>query len=92
MGEATNGAEAIEAATKLQPDAMVLDLSMPGMGGMEAIPQIIEASPRTKIVVLSGFAEKANDVLRAGAHGFFEKTAPTHELAAKLAELVVRDN
>ena len=92
IGEATNGEEAVQMASWHLPDAMVLDLAMPGMDGMQAIPQILKNSPSTKIVVLSGFAEMAPDVLRAGAHGFFEKTAPPQDLARTIAELVSRDN
>ena len=92
VGEAVNGVEAVEMAATMRPDAMVLDLSMPEMNGMTAIPKILETSPNTKIVVLSGFAEMAPNVLNAGAHGFFEKTAPPQELATTIAELVSRDN
>ena len=92
VGEASTGIEAVEMAGSLHPDAIVLDLSMPEMDGAQAIPEIIERSPSTKIVVLSGFVEMAPDVLRAGAHGFFEKTAPPMELAATISELVARDN
>jgi DNA-binding NarL/FixJ family response regulator len=92
VGEANNGLEAVEIATFTKPDAMVLDLAMPEMNGMEAIPRILSASPHTKIVVLSGFVEMGGDVLKAGAHGFFEKTAPPDELALTIANLVSRDN
>ena len=92
VGEATDGVEAVEMARTLRPDALVLDLGMPRMDGVTAIPQILESTPSTKIVVLSGFIEMAPDVLRAGAHGFFEKTAPPQELAATIADLVARDN
>jgi len=92
LGDATTGNEAIQMASTLRPDALVLDLAMPGMDGMEAIPQILFSAPGTKIVVLSGFVEMAADVLKAGAHGFFEKTAPPQELAATIVELVARDN
>jgi DNA-binding NarL/FixJ family response regulator len=92
VGEATDGAEAVEMTSTIRPDALVLDLSMPGMDGMTAIPKILETCPTTKIIVLSGFAEMAPNVLNAGAHGFFEKTAPPQELAATIAELVARDN
>jgi DNA-binding NarL/FixJ family response regulator len=92
VGEATDGAEAVEIATFTKPDAMVLDLAMPNMDGMAAIPKILKASPHTKIVVLSGFVEMGGDVLKAGAHGFFEKSAPPGELALTIANLVSRDN
>ena len=92
VGEAANGTEAVQMAWKLRPDALVLDVAMPDMDGMQAIPQILQTCPKTKIIVLSGFVEMAPDVLRSGAHGFFEKTAPPHELATTIAELVSRDN
>ncbi len=92
VGEATDGEQAVQMVGSLRPDVTVLDLAMPSMDGMEAIPKILETAPNTKIVVLSGFVEMAPDVLRAGAHGFFEKTAPPQELAATIADLVARDN
>src|SRR2546423_11695498 len=54
VGEAENGVEAIERATELQPDIFILDLSMPVLSGLEALPRIRAASPATKVVVLSG--------------------------------------
>ena len=92
VGEAATGTQAVDMACSIRPDAIVLDLAMPGVDGMTAIPRILADSPSTKIVVLSGFVEMATDVLKAGAHGFFEKTAPPHELAETIAELVARDN
>lgn len=92
VGEADNGTEAVQKAVALKPDALVLDLAMPGLDGMEAIPQVLESAPGTKIIVLSGSVELAPDVLRAGAHGFFEKAAPPQELAATIADLVARHN
>lgn len=92
VGEASDGNEAVTMATEARPDAMVLDLAMPNLDGLQAIPQILAASPHTKIIVLSGFIEMGPEVLRAGAHGFFEKSAPPGELAITIAELVSRDN
>ena len=92
LGEAGDGNEAVAMATQMKPDAMVLDLGMPNLNGLEAIPHILAASPHTKIVVLSGFVEMGPEVLRAGAHGFFEKSAPPGELATTIAGLVSRDN
>lgn len=92
VGEASDGNEAVTMATEARPDAMVLDLAMPNLDGLQAIPQILAASPHTKIIVLSGFSEMGPEVLRAGAHGFFEKSAPPGELAITIADLVSRDN
>lgn len=54
VGEAANGREAIELAQRLQPDAVVLDLNMPEMDGFEALPLILQASPRSKVIIHSG--------------------------------------
>src|SRR6476660_832563 len=57
VGEAMNGAHAVELATMYKPDLALLDLSMPALDGLEALPQILDVSPDTKVVVLSGFEE-----------------------------------
>src|SRR5437667_4648060 len=53
VGEATDGAEAVRLAAELRPDAIVLDLRMPGMDGVQALPLIRDASPGTVVVALS---------------------------------------
>src|SRR5438045_6828023 len=69
VGEAANGAEAIALAKDLEPDILLLDLSMPVLSGMEALPRIREASPDTKVVVLSGLdrAQMDPEALEGGA-------------------------
>jgi DNA-binding NarL/FixJ family response regulator len=75
VGEAADGEAGVEGVARLQPDVVLLDLSMPALDGMEAIPAMRERSPRTRIVALSGFgAEKmAEPVLARGAHAYLEK-------------------
>jgi DNA-binding NarL/FixJ family response regulator len=82
VGEADDGPSGVAGIAELQPDVVFLDLSMPGMDGLEAIPHIRRASPRTAIVVFSGFAAErmARVALRQGAHGYVEKGAPMQEL------------
>lgn len=75
VGEASNGAEAVALAGELQPDLLLLDLSMPVMDGLEALPLIRDISPSTAVVVVSGFlnGDMQQRVLDLGASGFIEK-------------------
>lgn len=75
VAEAADGAEAIAEAEKHQPDLVVLDLSMPVLDGLEALPGILGVAPGARVVVLSGFeASKMRDrVLAAGAVAYIEK-------------------
>ncbi len=75
VGIAANGHECIELAEKQLPDIMILDLHMPEMGGLEAMPQIAEVSPRTKIVVHSaiGATFMTESTLAAGAYAYIQK-------------------
>ena len=57
VAEAMNGAHAVDLAAMYKPDLALLDLSMPTLDGLEALPRILEVSPETKVVVLSGFEE-----------------------------------
>jgi len=86
LGEAENGAEAVELAEKLKPDILVLDLSMPVLSGMEALPQIRDASPDTKVVVLSGFdrSRMESEALAGGAVGYLEKGLRPSQLVDEL--------
>lgn len=75
VGEAADGAEAVALTRSLRPDAVVLDLAMPVMDGLQAAPVIRECSPESRILVLSGF-DHARMEARAreqGADGYLEK-------------------
>ena len=82
IGEAADGREALEQISRLQPDVVVLDLSMPKLDGLEAIPLIHEVAPRAQIVVFSGFEEEklADAALRRKASRYVRKGAPLDEL------------
>lgn len=82
IGEAADGREALEQISRLQPDVVVLDLSMPELDGLEAIPLIHDIAPRARIVVFSGFEEEklADAALRRKASRYVRKGAPLHEL------------
>lgn len=75
VGEAGDGAEAIDRAGEQLPDLVVLDLSMPILDGLEALPFIRQAAPDAQVVVLSGFsASKMEErALAAGAVAYLEK-------------------
>ena len=89
VGEAGDGAQGIAQVSEHRPDAVLLDLAMPVMDGLQAIPEIRRYSPDTKIVVLSGF--KAEDMERqamaAGADSYLEKGSAFKELASVLRML-----
>lgn len=89
VGEAGDGAEAVALARAEQPDAIVLDLAMPVLDGLQAIPEIRRFSPRTKIAVLSGFHGRtlARKALACGAHRYLEKGMAFAEVASALQEL-----
>lgn len=82
VGEAGNGREAVALVEQLQPDAILLDLSMPELDGLEAIPLLVEASPDTAIVVLSGFDARtfADEALARGAAAYVQKGTPLREV------------
>ena len=81
-GEAATGREAIESARKLRPDLVLLDLTMPGLDGLQAIPQILDICPGVRILVLTmhDSAEVATKALAAGASGVVLKSEAAHDL------------
>lgn len=82
VGEAGSGEEAIALAATLQPDVVLIDVEMPGIGGIEAAQQIRAVSARTTIVALSMYtnAHYQDRMRRAGASAFVRKSQPIHEL------------
>jgi NarL family two-component system response regulator LiaR len=83
VGEAANGEEALTLAAELVPDVVVMDLSMPGMGGIAAIRQLKKVSPHSQIVVLTSFQEDEYifPTLKAGALSYVMKDIHTRDLA-----------
>ncbi len=90
VGEAEDGREGVRKATELQPDLVLLDLSMPGLDGLEALPLILEAAPDVTVVVLSGFSAKAmaGRAMERGALGYVEKGVPPATLLGQLRTLL----
>jgi two-component system, chemotaxis family, chemotaxis protein CheY len=89
VGEAADGREAIEVIERLQPDVVVLDLSMPELDGLEAIPLIHQVAPAAEIVIFSGFEEGkvAEIALRLKASRYVRKGAPLEDLRSAVREL-----
>lgn len=75
-GEASDGREAVRLATNFQPQVAILDLSMPGLNGLEATRQIRHDAPQTEILVFSMYEDEqfVHDVLAAGARGYLLKS------------------
>ncbi len=82
VAEAADGHEVLDAVGRHRPDVLLLDISMPGLNGLEAIPQVRAASPTTQVVVLSmhGAEEYVARAYRSGALGYLTKDAPPGEL------------
>jgi DNA-binding NarL/FixJ family response regulator len=86
VGEAIDGAEAIERASELRPDVIVMDLMLPNVDGIEATGRIKRAQPDIEIIAITSFIEEARVVaaIEAGASGFLLKDAEADELAAAI--------
>ncbi|HVM68932.1 MAG TPA: response regulator transcription factor [Gaiellaceae bacterium] len=86
VGEAADGAEALELAQALRPDLVLLDLSMPGMDGLTALPRLRAAAPRCEVVVLtaSGTEDNLLAAIRGGAAGYLLKNEPPERIVAFL--------
>jgi DNA-binding NarL/FixJ family response regulator len=86
VGEAIDGAEAIERASELRPDVIVMDLMLPNVDGIEATGRIKRSQPDVEIIAITSFIEEARVVaaIEAGASGFLLKDAEADELAAAI--------
>lgn len=86
VGEAVDGADAVDAATRLRPDVILMDIRMPLMDGITATARIVAAGETTRVLILTTFDldEYVFDALRAGASGFLLKDAPAEDLIAAI--------
>ena len=90
VGAAASGEEAIAEAKRHQPDVVLLDLTMPGMGGLTALPRIRDEAPDAEVVVLTASDDEENllGAIRGGAAGYLLKTEPPEQIAAFLRGVV----
>jgi len=82
VGEASDGAEALDLAKKLRPDIVLMDIGLPGIGGIEATRTLRADQPEIKVIALSTFSERriVLQMLDAGASGYVVKSAGRDEL------------
>lgn len=82
VGEAESGAEAVRMAEQLQPDVVLMDLQMPGGGGLEAVRQIVRTSPHIRVLVVTMFEDDDSvfAAMRAGALGYVLKDTNDEEI------------
>jgi DNA-binding NarL/FixJ family response regulator len=90
VGEAEEGRTAVRMASELQPDVVVMDVSMPDLNGIDATRQVLAACPSTRVVALSAGSDHraVAEMLRAGATGYVVKDAAFEELAVAIRTVV----
>ncbi len=84
VGEAATGGDAVDLASRLTPDVVLMDLGLPDMSGVEAVRRILAARPATRVLVISLYQDdgSVDTALRAGARGYVVKDAPAEEVVA----------
>jgi DNA-binding NarL/FixJ family response regulator len=90
VGEAADGAAAIEMAARLDPDILILDLVMPAINGLEVLRQLGQQSPRTRVIVLSMHSSEAYvvEALKSGASAYVLKEATASDLVRAVQEVI----
>ncbi len=86
-GEASGGREAVKMAGELQPDVAILDVTMPGLNGIEAAKQILKLCPETKVLVFTvhDAEQVVVEIFRSGAHGYVLKSDAGRQLLEAIA-------
>ena len=86
VGEATSGEQALELVTEKDPDVVLLDINMPGIGGLEATRKLLQRKPKLKIIMLTMHEDDmfAQRLLKAGAMGYLTKGAKVDEILQAL--------
>ena len=90
VGEATNGEEALRLTNELKPDAIVMDIAMPVMSGIEATSEIVRTNPESKVLIFTMHesASLVSPIRRAGAKGLLAKSKASSELAPALRAII----
>ncbi|HEX8911924.1 MAG TPA: response regulator transcription factor [Humisphaera sp.] len=82
VAEATSGTDAVEQAAKLAPDVVLMDISMPGLNGIDACRKVVERNPEVRVIALTvhSIQDMISGIFRAGAVGYLLKDAAVEEL------------
>jgi DNA-binding NarL/FixJ family response regulator len=94
IAEACDGKEAIDVTTRLNPDILILDISMPKLNGLEVTKQIVARCPNTEILVLTIHADEEHvmGMLQAGASGYLTKDVPGEEIVHAVRAIISGEN
>jgi DNA-binding NarL/FixJ family response regulator len=84
VAEADSGEAALQLLTRMQPNVVLLDVRMPGIGGIETARKIRSSFPEVRVLMLSAYGEFVREALRAGASGYMLKTASSRQLLASV--------
>jgi two-component system invasion response regulator UvrY len=89
VGEAETGEDAVKRFVELRPDVLVMDLSMPGMGGLETVTRVLAKDPAARILILSAHEDTIHPkrVLKAGAVGYLSKRSAAEELIQAIRQV-----
>jgi two-component system chemotaxis response regulator CheY len=90
VGEAANGREAVEKYRELAPDAVILDITMPGMNGLQALQEILAVNPEARVLICSAVGQQSVilEAIKAGARDFIVKPFKPERLAGALGRVL----
>lgn len=90
VGQASSGEQAIALTRELSPDVVLLDINMPGVGGIEATRRILQILPECKVIAVSGLSEEPypSMLLKAGAMGYLTKGTPVSEMVKAIEKVM----